>query len=152
MSMYSFTKTLSDVCITVRPNRVVEWGPGLSTQLIHTLCPLSQHVAIEHSPKYSKIAADAYPFVELRQFGIDSPKSAYASCVMRDAPYDIAFIDGRRRVECVLCAFVNNPDIIIILHDANRWQYMLPLRHIIDPIPEFNSDKTTLVFKRKGIL
>lgn len=54
--MHGFEQTLRSVCRHVRPRRIIEWGPGLSTALMHEECPEAVIDTIEFCPKYYAIA------------------------------------------------------------------------------------------------
>jgi hypothetical protein len=64
--------------------------------------------------------------------------SDYATMAIRwaagaDGKFDLAFVDGRRRVECVLAArLAVRAGGVIILHDWKRWNYQVLIRSVPD--------------------
>ena len=71
--------------------------------------------------------------------------TSYATIAYEYGPFDMIFIDGRRRVECAIVAKqVISPGGVIMLHDKNRENYMRPLRPHIKIIEE---GEKTIVFR-----
>jgi len=136
VSMHSFATVLQDWLFKLSPARVIEWGPGHSTEiLLKNGCDV---LSIEHNPKWFEKAS--------QQFGealgwqgllIDctARNSEYAMIAVqekdRQGGFDLAFVDGRRRVECVVAALqAVKPEGVIILHDWRRQNYQRLIRSL----------------------
>ena len=117
---------------------ILEWGLGHSTSYLYELA--QEHdadlfVSIEHNEQYHNAFAHNFPpapFFEARVEDLlgyspahGTPGENYATCVREyDRKFDIIFVDGRRRNECLLVASsIISDDGIVILHDANRTRY-----------------------------
>jgi predicted O-methyltransferase YrrM len=131
--MHGFKNILVDWLVRVRPQRVFEWGPGLSTSLILEHCPGVDLVSIEHHEGYHEKALSAYgERAEIRHKTCTGRNSDYSTCIYDGPPVDLAFVDGRRRVECVLVALTHlRPGGVVILHDVCRSNYIRPLSHYV---------------------
>jgi predicted O-methyltransferase YrrM len=139
--MHGFRTPLIDWLKKTQPACVIEWGPGLSTEIILQHAPTAKLVSIEHAPEYH---AAALAIVEKMQAAdraevllrpCTNRKSGYATEAYNHAPFDLAFVDGRRRVECVLIALTClRPGGVVILHDACRIEYTRVLAHYADTI------------------
>lgn len=129
--MHSFKTTLIAALHDIKPKRVIEWGPGLSTRIIHEECPKAYILSIEHNERYfRKAVADHGTYADIRFVRATGPKSQYAVLPMMEnmEPFDLAFIDGRRRLECALVAkLVVRSTGLIIIHDFHRPHYRLPI-------------------------
>lgn len=113
-SYFDHYKTLLKI---LRPERVIEWGPGPNTQA--ALDAGAEVLSIEHDrawmpkgshPRWACVIAplDSEWYVDL--YGAFNA--------------DLAFVDGRRRQECVeMCVNVLRDDAIVCLHDAQRYRY-----------------------------
>jgi hypothetical protein len=111
---------------------ILEWGPGTSTVELLGLAPNARIHSFEHAQGYYDACIqrfDGEPRVRLHLERAGNKKSMYAVRaidIARDGGflYDVAFVDGRRRVECALAAAqCCVPGAPIILHDADRRQY-----------------------------
>jgi hypothetical protein len=90
-------------------------------------------MSVEHNPKYAKIAREAHHSSHVFEFDAACNKSRYAvwplHCLDKEQKIDLAFIDGRRRVECALVAWMLlREGGALVLHDAHRWHYAHVLR------------------------
>jgi len=112
-------------------SRVIEWGPGGSTQMMLD-AGLVVH-SIEHDPAWWRQAQakwGLHPNWSGQLLSATARHSDYATAAIPRGSFDLAFVDGRRRVECVLAAMqcTHGP---ILLHDWGRANYQALLR----PIP-----------------
>lgn len=136
----SYEASLRAVCreLAARgtPIKVLEWGSGASTCLIHCELPPAHILTIESEPDWAAKARARY--------------GAYAECVEESIKmachydcypltkrpkdrYDLIFVDGRRRVGCLVTAReVCAKNGIIVLHDAGRLQYAAGLRLFVE--------------------
>jgi predicted O-methyltransferase YrrM len=128
----------------VRPSNIIEWGPGASTQIMHEECPEANIWTIEHDPKWAAMV-QGFPGLTVYEVPATRRHAAYgAACLRPGKVFDLAFIDGRRRVECCLwaCA-VLSPTGVALLHDSHRVNYS-PIMPVIDVLEEIED---TLVFR-----
>lgn len=127
---YSYTETLTRLCKELNPSRILEWGPGNSTELMHKLCPDALIDSLEHDSKWyqdqSKKLADAKS-VNIRHITGDD----YVLWPLDQEKYNLVFVDGRRRVECLKVAGeCLAPGGVIVLHDAERPYYNPGIKHL----------------------
>jgi predicted O-methyltransferase YrrM len=134
--MHSFRQLLIRWLTELQPRSIIEWGPGLSTELLLQHAPGAQIVSIEHCSRYHAIAAEKFgASIQLLKKDVSQRDSDYATCAYDHGPFDLAFIDGRRRVECALVALsLLRPSGVVIIHDWCRVNYSRPLSHIAQVI------------------
>lgn len=122
-----------------RIGAILEWGLGHSTSYLYELAQArgtELFVSIEHNERYQKAFARKFPpadFFESRvvsRVGYSPPQARdsgenYASCALAyGRTFDLIFVDGRRRNECLLVASRIVSDTgIVILHDCQRTRY-----------------------------
>jgi predicted O-methyltransferase YrrM len=125
----SYMYILRDVLREHEPDRILEWGPGYSTGVMHTYRPNAKIITTEHQESYAEKARDEHPYAHVKHEKIqDYGKSDYAvwPYLMDVAPFDLIFVDGRRRNECLLTARkVLAENGLVILHDSQRDNYDL---------------------------
>jgi hypothetical protein len=136
-----------------RALRVLEWGPGHSTEVIHDeLGGFSTILSIEHQKSFADRAAAAHPYAQtihapVRDYGA-SDYSVYPG-LTGEALFDVIFVDGRRRAECLLMALdYLAPGGIVLLHDAQRPHYQPAVRRLYDVV-ERDAKGHTLVLRPK---
>lgn len=129
--MHGFKPVLIDWLLRVRPRSIVEWGPGMSTEIMLKHAPEAKILSIEHDEAWLEVARQKFgERIILEHQRCDNRISSYASNVIDKGPFDFAFVDGRRRVECVLTALTClNPGGVVLLHDICRINYMRILSH-----------------------
>lgn len=152
---HSFQNVLADVVAQVRPLRALEWGPGLSTILLRAgLADEGRIISIEHDEDYFAKAQRDHAHdarVEIYQKSATKRDSDYATCALRfGSKFGVIFVDGRRRVECVLAGLeVLEPDGVLLLHDWSRENY----RGLVGALPHVEvvwvQDNTAFI-KRVG--
>ena len=147
--MHGFSQVLTRWLQFVQPTRIIEWGPGLSTELMLQHAPGAQITSIEHDAAWHQKAAEKFgDRIDLRLVSATARNSSYATTAYACGPFDLAFVDGRRRVECCLIALsLLRPGGVVILHDICRDNYMRPLRLVADCI-EIRSN--TAVMRPRG--
>jgi len=139
----------------VKPERIIEWGPGESTEIMLDEDPDVKIISIEHDTAWYNKAVERfkdYPNVGLKLYdrAMEKKKCKYPYWAFKWAPYDLAFIDGRRRVECAIVAMQCLSDKgVAILHDAGRRVYRKPLDPFIQVLEEEDS---TLAFRPGGYI
>lgn len=126
--------------LSIRPSSILEWGSGYSTYL---LCHFGKQwgtryfLTLDHTQAYQeKILKHLQPppFLETKTLGLtggiwpwDAQLHNYASYpVTLNRNYDLIFVDGRRRNECLLAASrILSSGGILILHDIWRERYRM---------------------------
>ena len=152
--MHSFEPILRAVMADIRPMRILEWGPGRSTAIMRELAPTATIISTEHQEQYARIAREGGFADQVFIYDAFCPKSRYAAWTVgaldRDGGYacDLAFIDGRRRVECALTArMFMRPGGAIVVHDAHRWHYAEVLEYWLGgPSQKYAGDSMTKVW------
>ncbi len=134
--MHGFRQILTEYLQRLRPARIFEWGPGLSTELMLAHAPGAHITSVEHDEAWLHRAVEKFGGgAEILHIPCTDRNSRYATVVYEHAPIDLAFVDGRRRVECVLVALqCLSPNGLVLLHDACRDNYMRPLRHYAEVV------------------
>lgn len=125
-SLDSYRETLICVLQEVLPSRILEWGPGLSTDIMAAF-PTVMHIdSIEDSDAWYNAYLKRKPFhVNL----IYQPVNEKYSRVESRDKYDLVFIDGKDRSTCLMEAKkVLALRGVVILHDAERPQYEQAIR------------------------
>lgn len=171
----SFERLLKHVCRRLQPQHILEWGPGVSTQVMLQECPTARILTIEHDAKYfakAQQALAAYPNVELvlrpvsmkggqsqsyanypwlvygRHQGADAGtvEPALASRIaVRPA---LVFIDGRHRADCLVTAWLlMRPDAVVIVHDSHRQNYWETAEKLF-PVSKQFAEMRTAIFAR----
>lgn len=126
---HSFSEPLLFALAQVRPDEMLEWGPGLSTELMLAGgAEGSRLVSIEHDPRWVSEIRTKLGDVErwdLREVPCTDRDSSYATCALAfGRQFDLIFIDGRRRIECLLVALkVIRSGGLILLDDFCRTNY-----------------------------
>ena len=148
--MHSFVPILIIYLDEIQPKKCLEWGPGKSTSVfLNNISNDASLVSIEHNINYFNQAQTNIGYDSRWTLLLNSAtkrSSSYAHCIFNyEHNFDLAFVDGRRRVECCFAAMVKlNKNGIIILHDSSRKTYL----DILSPyIKIIKNSKDTLVFK-----
>jgi predicted O-methyltransferase YrrM len=124
-------------------NSILEWGTGFSTKYLHRVAENNDAgllLTIDHKADYQRQLLNLLPPADflvavtinlVAQDPNDSASYNYATYPLKfETQFDIVFVDGRRRNECLLVASnVISETGIVILHDANRRRY-LPGRNL----------------------
>lgn len=132
----------------VQPQKVVEWGPGRSTQIILERCPTASVLSIEHDPSWFMRAQGLRcSRLDLMLIDATSRNSNYATQAYSLGSVDFAFVDGRRRAECALVALsILRKGGVVMLHDWCRKNYQLPLQHYAKTLE--HKDNTVVLIPR----
>jgi predicted O-methyltransferase YrrM len=150
---HDFEDVLRKALRAVKPERVLEWGPGYSTGVILEECPNCHLDSIESDADWHQRYQAKFPDVRIRLFPLKS-RTEYSVWPLNGAkrygPYDLVFVDGRRRREClVTAAQILNPGGVVVLHDADRWQYRDVVEMLFDVL-EWGVRKRAVILKPKG--
>jgi predicted O-methyltransferase YrrM len=134
---YSYEPVLTHLCKTLKPQEILEWGPGFSTSIMLTETDATI-LTVEHSEDYYNKAVDYLQGISRaevvhRSRGSKPKESAgYVNYpiyrLMKDKQplrkYDMIFVDGRARFDCLIAAqMLIKPKGIVVLHDAHREVY-----------------------------
>jgi predicted O-methyltransferase YrrM len=127
----SYSSTLRAIAAE-SPNikRIFEWGPGRSTIILHELFPSAEIHGIEHDPSWyprCERLMGAIPKVRIAFQRIEiQPQiaGAYVTAPLYLDKFDLMFVDGRFRRECLgVAQFCLNDGGLVVLHDARRKAY-----------------------------
>lgn len=106
-----------------RVRSALEWGPGISTDVLLTCCPEAHVVSVEHDPTWYAKAEATYGH-HPHWHGCLRPLDEGYDAVGYDTTWDVFLVDGRRRIACLGTAGANlAPGGIVMLHDAQRERY-----------------------------
>jgi len=143
-----FEPLLTALVLERKPKRILEWGPGFSTDLFVHLCPEASILSIEHQEKWAAKQAERFNGrANIVHQGI-GPACRYAYWPTTQGPFDLIFVDGRRRNECLLAAReCLAPGGVVVLHDANRVAYTLG-RELYETIAESPDKRTAVLVPR----
>lgn len=133
----------------LKPKRILEWGPGFSTDVFVHLCPDAYILSIEHQEAwFARQKARFNGLVDLKYLALGMA-SKYETYPLRQEPFDLVFVDGRRRRGCLLTASqVVTPGGVVVLHDAERSSYRDAVDLLFDVVERGDRNRT-LILKRK---
>ena len=116
-SYQSYAKTLKNVLLSFRPERVFEWGPGESTYEIAKIA--KEVISVEHDKTYYKPLG-----LGNVEHKLISNLDDYATEPRKYDKFNFFFVDGRNRQRCLAIArerlFQGG---CVMLHDAERERY-----------------------------
>lgn len=117
---YSYTDTLTRLCRELNPKRILEWGPGHSTTLMLKHCPDAHIDSIEHDQSWWAEKSKQIQGANIHHITGDD----YVLWPLDQPKYNLIFVDGRRRVECMkIAAYCLETGGVIVLHDGERGYY-----------------------------
>ncbi len=134
----TYRPILTTLCEQLAPRRILEWGPGDSTILLANACPQANILSIEHDVRwYERIRqrTAASPRIEIAHVPHMLPlgrSAGYVTYPLRRllragrelAYYDLIFVDGRSRCDCLTVAWLLLATRgVVVLHDAERSNY-----------------------------
>jgi hypothetical protein len=134
---HSYLPVLQQLIACAQPRRILEWGPGESTRFFAEALPDATILSIEHDPVWHRQAVDAlrFPNVTIHLVRHAMPfgqAEGYASFPLRwlverglpTAYFDLIFVDGRSRCDCVtMAALIVAPTGFVVVHDSERANY-----------------------------
>ena len=127
----SYRPMLSKWCNTVKPKRILEWGPGESTKLMRMMCPDAEIISVEHNEHWYNVAKKNLKGMDIKlllhEAPVDDRKDiawdGYTEPFVQ-GKFDLIFVDGRERVRCLQFAKkVVTQNGIVLLHDSEREYY-----------------------------
>ncbi len=127
----TYINVLAAEIARLSPKRILEWGPGISTLLLAELCPQAQLLSIEHDlewfakmngvKRYYHQLDVVHRAISLRP-GASQGYATYP--FLRSELFDLIFIDGRARCDCIAVASRKiSPHGTVLVHDAHRRNY-----------------------------
>lgn len=122
----SFIPLLKKYLDLTKPKLILEWGPGVSTEIMMRHCPDAQIHTIEHDQKYFQQWRERFrDNSNIHVYFIPLDKYAIMPLFFRErGKFDFVFVDGRKRVACMQVALkVAKSGAIIMLHDSERPHY-----------------------------
>jgi hypothetical protein len=118
----SYRVTLIKVLKAFNPYSVLEYGPGESTRIMQDHNSIVSIDSIEHNEAWAARLRDKLNSKVFLQ--IEPNEFKYPFTSGRIDKYDIVFIDGVKRIECLMVSKFRMPkEGIIIIHDAERPEY-----------------------------
>ena len=146
MGNTSFASLLKKYCLSRKPMRILEWGPGESTEMMIEWCPEAEIYTMEHISKWydhwSKKFSKMKTINNLFMFLVEAPENNREDILWGHytqpelfKKFDLIFIDGRERVRCMKYAKkMLSGGGVVILHDAHRGEYQkgIELFKVID--------------------
>lgn len=130
------TAVIKAVCDAVQPTRVLEWGPGRSTERVLEVLPAVNVVTIEHDEAWywhERRWFRRYPNVRLMHIPhlkAGGQSQGYSTYPLRlrakgEPKWDIAIVDGRSRCDCITVASLVVKGMgVVIVHDSDRPNYV----------------------------
>lgn len=126
-SFLSFEKLMRKYLREVKPKFILEWGTGNSTKMMLDECPYAEIHTIEHDYNWYIKWRRHYEGIEnIHSYSIPLNRNYTLAPLAFEhrGKFDLIFIDGRRRVECMQTAkAVMSNTGVIILHDSERERY-----------------------------
>jgi len=103
----------------VRPKRVLEFGPGGTTEHWSPRDCVEEWVAVEHQERFRKAIAN---LPKVQALLCSFPQ--YWEDQVGTGPFNLILVDGRERVRCLeVASKLLAPLGIVILHDSCRMRY-----------------------------
>lgn len=130
----SYSTLLRKYLRKIKPERILEWGPGGSTEIMVQECPQAEIISYEHDVKWFKVAAAKLSRSNVFIRHADN-EDYYAPGV--HGKFGVIFVDGRWRNECLRLA----PSLlcgggVVILHDSERQPYHKAWKPIYNVLKE----------------
>lgn len=123
-TFYSFIPLLLEMLNQHRPNRVLEWGMGISTAITDSVCEVCEIHTFEHNPSWFRLYNGKYSS-RVKCYLIPVSRGyAQAGNLFPKGYFDFAFVDGEQRVQCMQTAkTLVKVDGFVMLHDSDRPKY-----------------------------
>jgi len=141
----SFKSILTKWCEKIQPKRILEWGPGVSTEMMEKLCPHAFIFSFEHQKQYydhwsNRLKSTLFLVEDLNTY-------ANGGNIIWEEKFDMIFVDGRNRVSCLRKALdLVKDDGVVILHDAEREEYRQGIE--LFTTVDVDDDQGTVVLKK----
>jgi hypothetical protein len=126
-SFSSYAKPLIELCKTISPGMILEFGPGLSTKIFikHTN---SFIISIEQNESWYRKYKNAFPKDRVKLLLLpNGVESNAVENLLHD--YTLIFIDGGDRLKALAFGYNQlSKDGVAYLHDAHREEYETGIR------------------------
>lgn len=135
---YSFVPLLIETIGVYHPEKVIEWGTGISTAVMDAFAEIKEIQSFEHDRDWFKRYGNKYSNkVKCHLIPLGRGYSV-AGKLFAPHTFDFAFIDGKVRVMCMQNA-KNLVKLggIIMLHDSERPEYQEGIR-LFTKVKEMN--------------
>ena len=133
---YTYEIYLRKLCNILHPRNILEWGPGRSTCIMHEECPDANILSIEHDKLFYNKAQIQHKdnkkinIIYVNHTITPAEDKGYTTYPVRKLLperldfYDLIFIDGRSRCDCLCISFLLLSSAgVVVLHDSNRVNY-----------------------------
>lgn len=119
----SFRATLCLLLDRLELPHCFEWGIGHSTEMILQHPGVKTLDSVENDEFYLRMVRRDFN-VEGAHIILERDVRDYCLVNGNNAPYDLIFVDGKDRVNCLRHSLeIMKPDGVVVLHDAKRRQY-----------------------------
>jgi len=126
-SFSSYTKPLIELCKIISPGLILEYGPGLSTNIFikHTKSAI---ISVEENFTWHRKYQNAFPEDRVRLLFLPNGFSGNnTESILND--YSLIFIDGGNRLEALEFGYSQMSEKgAVYLHDAHREDYEIGIR------------------------
>jgi predicted O-methyltransferase YrrM len=126
-NFFSYVPLLCKYLRVVQPKRILEWGMGESTKIMHQVCLDAEIYTVEHNPEFVneyRYLSGLSDKIHLYYCPIDKGYTSFPLII--GGKFDLVFVDGldTTRPECLNVAFdVLSEVAVVILHDSERLEY-----------------------------
>jgi len=101
-----------------------EWGAGNSTEILAKHLGGEHVTSVESDYDYLDMVKEKFQVAGVN-FVFEPDERYYSQVNGNDFPYDLIFVDGKDRVNCLEKALeLLSPRGIVVLHDAERAEYI----------------------------
>ena len=150
--LHSYIPVLNKI-IKNNPKEILEWGPGKSTELLANNLPDSNILTIEHNEEWFEHYKNQFFHKNinlklvrhLKSFGGSEGYVTYPIrwILENNLPmryFDLIFIDGRSRCDCLTVAsLIIKQSGIVIIHDSERMNYKKAFKMFKEVKEEFGT-------------
>ncbi|MCK4328202.1 hypothetical protein KAX02_00010 [candidate division WOR-3 bacterium] len=120
---FTFVPLLKEVLETYHPKKIIEWGTGKSTKVMDIEGVMEIHTFEHQQNWYNKYKNSYSERVKCHLIPLGKGYTV-AGNMFKSNYFDLAFIDGRERVKCMMTAKELVKDGgFIMLHDSERKKY-----------------------------
>lgn len=121
---FSFVALLIEVLEVYHPEKIIEWGTGVSTAIMDAYVEAKEIHSFEHEREWFKRYGSKYSKkVKCHLLPLGKGYSV-AGNMFTPHTFDLAFIDGAARVKCMRTAnSLVKQGGLIMLHDSGRPDY-----------------------------
>ena len=142
---YNYIPMMIDHLQKHKPKRILEWGTGLSTEMLSVFCPESEIISYENKLSFYLFNKfKLIPFPNIKLYYVPNLKKYYRR-PLKLGQFDFIFIDGRERANCLKIAKkIVKDDGFVMVHDYNREKY----KKGIDLFKIVKKEEITILLKK----